>query len=139
MRKIPALAIAALALVSVLAAGCASQPATTQEKLTRDGAEEILNAIAPGIEVLSLEPSQVEGLYEAVVVSGGQKGLIYVDSSGKYAVLGSIVEISTKENLTKKKFEELQKVDTSLIPLDDAIVLGDRAAPQKVVVFDDPD
>ncbi|GAB4389198.1 MAG: hypothetical protein Kow0025_13090 [Thermodesulfovibrionales bacterium] len=139
MKRKLAQAAAALALFAVLLAGCASPPPASEAKLTKEGTEAILNSIVPDAKVISVEPSQVKGLYEAVVESGGQKGLIYVEPSGKYVVLGSIIEVASKENLTKKKFDELQKVDVSLIPLEKAIVMGKKEAPQKVVVFDDPD
>ena len=57
----------------------------------------------------------------------------------EYILVGSLIKLSNGENLTKKKYELLTKVDFSSIPLEDSLVIGDPGAKYKVVVFDDPD
>jgi len=47
--------------------------------------------------------------------------------------------MSDRQNLTGQRFSDLNRVDLSTIPLEDAIVLGNRDAKRKVIVFDDPD
>jgi thiol:disulfide interchange protein DsbC len=126
-----------LVVCLVVLSGCkSSAPA---KELTKAEAQEALKGMAPDLKVLSLERTPVEGLWEVVVQTGDSKGLVYVDSTGKYVFLGSLVEIATKENITKNRFEELQHVDVSSIPLGDALVMGNPEAAHKVIVFDDPD
>jgi thiol:disulfide interchange protein DsbC len=103
---------------------------------------EALNAlkdIIPEVKVLEVNATPVQGLFEVVVESRGKKGIIYLDSSQKYLISGSIVDIATKQNLTQERSAEINKVNVSEIPLDDALVMGDKSAPKKVVVFTDPD
>jgi thiol:disulfide interchange protein DsbC len=54
-------------------------------------------------------------------------------------VAGNLFLIQTKTNLTQEKLQDLTRVDVSQIPLKDALVLGDKNAQYKVIVFSDPD
>ncbi len=104
--------------------------------------DEMLNLIKEGIpdvKIIEVRSSPVKGLWEIAVESRGQKGIVYIDSSKKYLISGSIVDLKTKANLTQERSIELNKVDVSLIPLDDALVMGDKDAKYRVIVFDDPD
>jgi thiol:disulfide interchange protein DsbC len=91
------------------------------------------------VKILEIRPSEVKGLWEIDLESKGQKGIIYVDFSKKYVVSGSIIDIKTKANVTQDRFSSINKVDISQIPLDDALVMGDKEAKYRVIVFDDPD
>lgn len=111
----------------------------SKEALTKEGAREVLKAVIPDVKILSVGPAPVEGLWEVIVESRGKKSMLYVDSAKKNILSGSIINIATKTNLTKKKFDEINKIDTSMIPLEDALVMGDPRAKYKVIIFDDPD
>ena len=54
-------------------------------------------------------------------------------------MLGSMVSIKEKKNLTQERFTELNKIDVSQIPLEDALVMGDPKAKIRIIAFDDPD
>ena len=107
--------------------------------ISRDQARDMLVRILPDVKVISVEKAAVEGLWEVVIQSRGQNGIVYLDEGGKHVIFGSIVESATQTNITKQKFDEINKIDFSLIPLDDAIIMGNKNAKHKVVVFDDPD
>lgn len=98
-----------------------------------------LKEIIPEVRVLEVNATPVQGLFEVVVETKGQKGIIYLDAQRKYLISGSIVDVATKENLTQERFSEVNKVNVSEIPLDDALVMGDKNAPKRVIVFTDPD
>jgi thiol:disulfide interchange protein DsbC len=103
---------------------------------------EVLNLLKgsfPDIKVLDVRPAQVKGLIEVTVESQGQKGILYIDSSSKYLISGSILDVKTKANFTQQRYNEINKVDISQIPLDDALVMGDKDAKYRVIVLDDPD
>jgi len=89
--------------------------------------------------VLDVRTSPAKALWEIFSEVGGKKGILYVDFSKKYVFSGAILSIKDKKNLTQERFTELNKVDISQIPLDDAIVMGDPKARIRVIVFDDPD
>jgi thiol:disulfide interchange protein DsbC len=107
--------------------------------LTKDEALTLLKELAPDINIIEIRESVVDGLWEVGVESGGKKAIVYIDSSRKYMVQGSIFDLKAKSNLTQERFTEFNKVDISLIPLDDAIVMGDKDAANRVIIFTDPD
>ena len=53
--------------------------------------------------------------------------------------MGSLISIRERKNLTQERVAELNKIDVSQIPLDNALVLGDRNARIKIISFHDPD
>lgn len=108
-------------------------------KVTRSEMEEIVKKFMPGISLISLEPAPFNGFWEIAYEQGGKKNLLYMESSGRYVISGSVIDMVSRTNLTKEKYDEINKIDVSLIALDDAVVLGDRSAPNKVIVFNDPD
>ncbi len=93
----------------------------------------------PDIKVLHVRASAVKGLWEIGIESGGRKGIVYLDYSGKHLLAGNLFSIQAKTNLTQESLQEINKVDASQIPLKDALVMGDKNAKYKVIVFDDPD
>jgi thiol:disulfide interchange protein DsbC len=107
--------------------------------LTKDEALALLKELAPDINIVEIRESVVDGLWEVGVESGGKKAIVYIDSSRKYMVQGSIFDFKSKTNLTQERFTEFNKVDISLIPLDDAIVMGDKGAANRIIIFTDPD
>ena len=111
----------------------------TSSVMTPAEALSALTEVIPEVKVLEVNATPVQGLFEVVVETKGQKGIVYLDSSRKYLVSGSIIDIGAKRNLTQEKSYEINKVNVSEIPLDDALVMGDRNAAKKVIVFTDPD
>ena len=107
--------------------------------LTKDEAGDLLQSVFPGIKVIEVRISPAKALWELFSEVGGKRGILYVDFSKKYVFSGSILSIKDKKNLTQERFTELNKVDISQIPLEDAIVMGDSKARIRVIVFDDPD
>jgi len=107
-------------------------------KLSNEEAVNVLKGNVPDVKILEIQPAQVKGLWEISIATKGQKGLVYVDFSKKYIISGSLFDIKTKTNLTQERFAQLNKVDVAQIPLDDALVLGDKDAKYRVIVFDDP-
>jgi thiol:disulfide interchange protein DsbC len=109
------------------------------DQITNQEAVDLLKELAPDVKVLEVRPAPVKGLWEFAVESKGQKTILYVDCSKKYLITGSILDLKTKANVTQERYIEISKVDVSKIPLDDAIVMGDKEAKYRVIVFTDPD
>jgi thiol:disulfide interchange protein DsbC len=65
--------------------------------------------------------------------------MIYVDFPKKHFITGNLISIAGKKNLTQERLAELNKVNVSQIPLEDALVMGDPKAKIRIIVFDDPD
>lgn len=90
----------------------------------------------PGVKIGQINPGPMPGLFE-VVVNG--INVIYTDKKGELAFIGNVVDLKTKESLTKKRAEELAFVDFAQIPLKQAIVKVKGDGSRKLVVFSDPD
>lgn len=108
-------------------------------KLTTNEAATLLKDLIPNLKVTNIRVSPVKAMWELAIEANNKKGIVYVDFSKKHFVSGSIISIKEKKNLTQERFEEINKVDVSQIPLADAIVVGNKNAKHKVIVFTDPD
>jgi thiol:disulfide interchange protein DsbC len=108
-------------------------------KITNEDAQNALKEVIPDVKILDVRPAKIQGLWEIAVEANGKKGIIYLDSSRNFAVFGSVIDVKTKTNLTQERTSELNKVDVSTIPLDDALVVGEKDAKYRVIVFTDPD
>lgn len=135
MRK---LLISFFIALTVITFGITPDILAAEKGLTKESAESALRGIIPDVKILDIRPAQVEGLWEVAIETRGQKGVVYVDSTGHYGVFGSILDLKTKTNFTQERNSELNKVDVSQIPLDDAVVMGDKNAKYRIIVFDDP-
>jgi len=90
-------------------------------------------------EVKDVAPAHVSGLF-AISVTGndGRSGLIYMDYSKKYIISGVTVRLEDKQNITRAEMMDLNRVDTSSIPVEDSLVVGNPKAPKKAFLFTDP-
>ncbi len=84
--------------------------------------------------VRSVSPSPIEGLYEVVTQDNR---IVYMDKTGRYLVVGSILDIENRANVTDQRVDEITIVDFENIPLSEAVREGDGNV--KIAVFDDPD
>ena len=107
--------------------------------LNKDEARDLLKNVIPDVVILDVRLSPVKGLWEVDLETRGRKGIVYVDFLKKHFFSGALVSIGEKKNLTQERFIELNKVDVSQIPFEDALVMGDPKARIRVVVFTDPD
>ncbi|MBI5846966.1 MAG: hypothetical protein HZB31_03305 [Nitrospirae bacterium] len=126
-------------LLSVLSLGPQACMAAKGDTLSAEEAKTILSELSPNVKVLYVQPAPVTGLWEVGVETNGKKAVLYIDHAKKHLVSGNVVNIKTKTNLTQESFQKINKVDVSKIPLKDALVLGDKTAKNKVIVFSDPD
>lgn len=116
-----------------------STDCTKCHTISKEEANNLLKELIPNAKVLEIKDSPFKGFWEVDLETGGKKGLLYVDFSKRFIFAGSIVDIKAKRNLSQERFTELNRVDVSSIPLDDALILGSKEAKHKIIVFDDPD
>ncbi len=112
--------------------------------LDKNEAQQILERLhAAGAKVLGIKMSPIRGLWEVDVDNKGNRGVLYVGFSKKYVIGGSIYEVETAANKTQESLQGIPQpdrfVDVSKIQLQNAILLGDKHAAHKVIVFTDPD
>ena len=143
-RGFPAAALAAILLLGQAPAARAFQKGGEPPKdcrechtLTADEAARILGGAVDN--VIAVLPGPFPGIFEVDVRKEGKTYPLYLDYSGSYLFNGQIVRMSDRENLTGLRYLDLNRVDVSTIPLDDAVVIGNPEAKKRVIVFDDPD
>ena len=116
--------------------GCGGGSCTDCHNLTQSEAEALLGN---GVDqVLKVSLSEMPGLWTVDVQKGDVKFPVYIDFSKSYLVAGNIIRISDKQNVTMNHQAQLNKIDISKIPLEDALLLGSPKATKKVIVFTDP-
>ena len=74
------------------------------------------------------------GLYE--VTMGGE--IFYTDENASFIVMGSLVDLRTKENVTEARLRVINKVEWSELPLKDAVKIVRGSGLRKVAIFEDP-
>lgn len=95
----------------------------------------------PQAKVLAIRQSPVAGFWEVGVENGGRRFVIYVDPSRKYVTPGPFIDYASRRDITRERIDQLnrdRRVDVSRLSLSEALVIGKRDAPARVVVFTDP-
>jgi thiol:disulfide interchange protein DsbC len=90
-------------------------------------------------KVLDVKRSEVPGLWDVEAMQDGKKIPLYIDFSKSYLISGSVIKLTDNEDLSRRRFVEMNRLDLSKIPLDDAVIIGDPKAVRKIIVFDDPE
>jgi thiol:disulfide interchange protein DsbC len=134
------LAFSSSAAMAFGESGCGEGTCADCHSLSKEQAKDVLKELKIPIEIEKVELSEVPGLWSVIVKRpDGMMLPIYLDFSLTYMIQGEALKISTKENITRKMVIELNRTDTSKIPLGDAVVMGERDAKYKIIVFDDPE
>ena len=118
-------------------AGCGAGDCRDCHALSKKEAATLLQGKVS--EVIGVKRSQVPGLWDVEAIHKGRRVPLYIDFSKQYLIHGNIVRLASGENLTRQSFTNMNRVDISRIPLNDAIVIGNPDAPRKIIVFDDPE
>jgi len=128
---------APLGAAGFMSDGCGSGKCSDCHTLSVDEARSVLGKLVDG--VLGVREARIPGLWEVDVEKRGQKLPVFLDYSKRFVITGDVIDLGTMTSLTRERYIELNRIDPSIIPLDDAVVLGDPKAPIRVVVFDDPE
>ncbi|RMG84094.1 MAG: DsbC family protein [Candidatus Dadabacteria bacterium] len=105
--------------------------------MTQKEAEAALGKLVD--KVLGVREAVVPGMWEVDVEKRGQKLPVFLDYSKRYVITGDVIDLEQMTSVTRERFIELNRIDPSVIPLEDAVVIGDPKAPNRIVVFDDPE
>jgi thiol:disulfide interchange protein DsbC len=122
---------------AMTADGCGAGTCNDCHSITKEETAQLLGSMVDRVN--SVEFSEVPGMWVAEVEKGDKKLPVYIDFSKQYLVSGNVIRLDDKENLTRQRSAQMNKVDFSRIPLDDALLLGKPSAKTKVVVFTDPE
>jgi thiol:disulfide interchange protein DsbC len=67
---------------------------------------------------------------------GGE--VFYTDDKAAFLVLGNIVNLATKENITDTRMKQINRVNFADLPLDSAIKIVRGNGSRKIAIFEDP-
>ncbi len=129
MRKSFSLFATALIGVALSASAVAAQPAVPQARIIS-----ALRESFPGVEIQRVGPSRLPGLYE--VVTAGE--VAYTNPDGSLLFSGHLIDTKTHEDLTRKRWDEINAVDFEKLPFDLAIKTVRGNGARKLAVFSDP-
>jgi thiol:disulfide interchange protein DsbC len=90
----------------------------------------------PSLTVVSITKLPQLDLYEVV---GNGNRIFYTDAGGEFALMGNLIDLKTRVNLTQQRQEQLNVVDFSRLPLDKAFVKVKGDGSRKIAIFTDPD
>ncbi len=113
----------------------ASVPTVAGVKSVND-IKKIMQSKFPEQKIKQISPAEIPNLYEVALESGK---IVYIDNTGKYLLVGDLIDVELRRSITEARSQELFKIDFEKLPFDDAIkvVLGTGA--RKMAVFTDPD
>jgi thiol:disulfide interchange protein DsbC len=74
------------------------------------------------------------GLYE--VVAGGE--IYYTDEGANFLIIGNIVDLKTKQNITEARMRQVNAIKWSELPLDQAVKITRGNGSRKIAIFEDP-
>jgi thiol:disulfide interchange protein DsbC len=116
-----------IAMVALLLA----LPAAAQD-MDRIKAE--LKKKVPEAPVESVRKTAYGGLYEVVV--GGE--IFYTDEKASFIVLGSLIDLQTKENITEARLRQVNRVVFNDLPFDRAIKIVRGNGSRRIAIDEDP-
>lgn len=94
-----------------------------------------LGKVAPGVKISAINPSPIAGFKE-VVVDGR---VMYVSTDGKYLLQGSLINLSTRTNLTEASEAVLRRDVLAKVPDSRKISFAPANPKHRVTVFTDID
>lgn len=89
----------------------------------------------PDAHVVDVQPAKIPGMYE--VFTGDS--IAYVDRSGDYMIVGSMLDTRTRADLSAQRLTERNGIDFASLPLDRAIKTVKGNGARKLAVFSDPE
>ncbi len=86
--------------------------------------------------ILEIREGPLEGFWEVVTEIGEERMIVYIHKSLRFVIHGQIIDRQIRRNITLDRLKDLRKVDTSSLPLENAIPMG--RGKRKLYVFTDP-
>jgi len=93
----------------------------------------------PGTKIASISKSPIDGMFEVVANSPQGPLVLYSDPMGQHLLLGDLLHVQSKRNLTSERMEKLTAIKWESLPLQNAIKVVKGDGSRKLAVFSDPD
>ncbi len=134
LSKSIALLAVAHATLAPLAATAADDAAAAQGSAALAAFRQRFASNTPGTRIDSVAATPVPGVYEVVM----GRNVAYVESSGRYALLGHLYDLRESRDITADRLSELDRVDTRLLPTERALRHVSGSGSRTLYVFADP-
>lgn len=122
-------------LVACLGLSCAVAAAASVSDSTAATITKNLKANLPDLAIDKIESTPLPGIYE---IDSGRK-VFYVDATGNYALIGNLLDLTSKTSLTEQRSNQLNQIDWRKLPTDLAITRVKGNGTNKIAIFTDPD
>lgn len=109
-------------------------PGWAESKSTDKIKSVLQQRLGPAVTIRGISPTPLAGLYE--VNLGNQ--IIYTDAQAHYIIQGHLIDLEKGESLTENRLNEINRVNFSEFPLEQAIAVTRGNGQRKLVVFADP-
>jgi len=119
------------------ATGCAAGDCRDCHSLERKEVATLLKV--PDNAIINLTLSEVPGLWEVEILQNGKTFPIMIDFSKEFIIPAKALRIAPPKAPQKATPPMPKVIDTTKIPLDDALLIGKASATRKIIVFDDPE
>jgi len=109
----------------------------TSLALTNEEVSPVLKEfIKTEFRILEIREGPLEGFWEVVTEIGQERMIVYIHKNLRFVIHGQIIDRQIRRNITLDRLKDLRKVDTSALPLENAIPMG--RGKRKLYVFTDP-
>lgn len=98
-----------------------------------------VQTLAPGSQVTQINKTGVKGMMEVTIDGDQGPMVVYADEEGQFLLVGDMLDVKNKRNLTKERMDKLTEVKWDSLPLKDAIKVVKGNGQRKLAVFSDPD
>ncbi len=102
-------------------------------------ARQAVQALAPEARVVSVTRTPLPDLYEVVVDGPRGKAVVYASGKGDYVLVGELLDVKQRRNVTGERMERLNAIDFDSLPLNQAIKMVQGNGKRRLAVFSDPD
>jgi thiol:disulfide interchange protein DsbC len=106
-----------------------------EQKSEADRVRDNLKLLLPDIEVTSVKPAPVPGLYEVLV----ETDVVYVTPDGRYLIQGNIIDLETRLNLTASVMAEVKAGALAKVGEENMVIFSAKEPKHTVTVFTDID
>lgn len=100
---------------------------------------EALQSLAPGVKIHAITKAPMAGMYQAEVDGGRGPTVLYVSENGEHLLMGEVIEVKSRRNLTQERLDSLTAIKWDALPLDQAVKVVRGNGARKLAVFSDPD
>ncbi len=78
------------------------------EKVDKEKIKKSLSVFGANFDVVKVEKSPIDSLYKVIIKSGERYAVVYMDCKLQYAIVGSMLELSSKRDLTRETIVSYQ-------------------------------